>query len=105
RIYYLAVGAPSDDVRARNAGAVYFYVRAAGADWEPPVKQYGDGPQANDGFGYSVAVSYPRVAVGAWLRDNRGAAFIYRKATGGANVWNLERALTVAEPRGLFGST
>lgn len=96
---YAIVAAHMEDGGAGDpltgAGAVYLYHRTGTNAWDAGVKIVASDPQANDQFGYSVAISGDYVVVGAVDEDggignpilNMGAAYIYRRI--GANAWGV----------------
>ena len=68
---YAFVGAIGDDERAQNAGAVYVYQRE-GSAWQLHTKLLADDGQANDAFGYDIAVHGDVAIVGARGEDENG---------------------------------
>lgn len=76
----IAIGAPFDDDRGVDAGAVYLFEAATGAFVRKVVADDG-GP--NDQFGIAVDLVGDRLAVGAW-GDNEGAgsAYVFDVTTG-----------------------
>jgi len=79
----VVTGAPDDDVGGQNSGVVKVYDAASSALLHTLTNP---SPAANDVFGWSVAVSGARVAVGA-PDDSTGAA-----AAGSAYVYDLASA-------------
>ena len=67
----LLVGAPGDDDGALNAGAAYVFVRQ-GTRWSQQAKLTAYDPEANDGFGASVALDGEQAVVGARDDDDGG---------------------------------
>ncbi|MEI8015151.1 MAG: hypothetical protein WCH20_09975 [Nitrospira sp.] len=57
----LAVGVPGE---ASASGAVYVFTRT-GSNWSPQAYLKASNTEANDGFGYSVALAGDSLAVGA----------------------------------------
>ncbi|MFI4898350.1 MAG: GC-type dockerin domain-anchored protein, partial [Phycisphaerales bacterium JB059] len=66
----VAVGAPGDDDRAQNAGALYLFDAATGAQLRKLVATDG---QPEDALGMSVAIEGNLVAVGAPFDNDNGA--------------------------------
>ena len=93
---YLVVGAFGDDDQGDTAGAAYIYdVTNLSAT---PTKLAPSGLEANDTFGYSVAVTNNNVVIGAYGDDDEGAG------AGAAYVYdanNLSATPTKLAPSGL----
>jgi hypothetical protein len=101
---------PNDDGTASASGAAYVFVRS-GSVWtqQAYLKPAAVGTsQANDQFGYSVAVSSDTIVVGAWLEDSSslgvnstpnesaglsGAAYVFVRSAG---VWTQQAYLKPA---------
>ena len=62
---WVVVGACSDDTGAENAGSAYVYDLAGTTPIAPVATLNKPSPASNDFFGFSVAISGTRVAVGA----------------------------------------
>jgi MYXO-CTERM domain-containing protein len=99
----LAVGAPLDDDKAQDAGAVYIFERnRGGADnWGLAKKLTAPNGAAGDYFGYSVTLEAGRVAVGAVYHGGspghwRGSVYLFESAEGGTDNWGLVKELTPA---------
>ena len=79
------VGAPNDDVGAReDQGSAYVFVRS-GTTWSEQQKLTADDGVAGDYFGLSVAVSGNTVVVGApWkivgVKADQGAAYVFTRS-------------------------
>lgn len=77
----LVVGAHLDDTMALNAGMVYVYDLAGPTPTVPTFVLQHSEPAANDNFGFSVAISGSRVAVGCQLDDvgatNSGTVLLF----------------------------
>ncbi|MCH8042671.1 MAG: tandem-95 repeat protein [Planctomycetes bacterium] len=95
------VGAPNDNLGARETGAVYLFDSDTGdviRTFENPT------PSQNDGFGVSISVLGDKILIGAWLDDagapNAGVAYLFDGNTG-------ELLLTLLNPnpqqRDFFG--
>lgn len=82
-----AVGAPLDDDKGANAGAVYIFENNAGSanGWGQTAKLLGDDIQAGDLFGAAVDLSGATLLVGAPLHDaaalDAGAAYVFERTT------------------------
>ncbi len=89
---YLVVGAPSsDDTAGLNQGAVYVFDALNGNLLH---RLLAPDAAADDGFGYSVAVSGHYVAVGAPSKNSsRGRAYVFDAVTG--------QSLSMPDPSGL----
>ncbi len=89
------VGAPLDDVGSRsNRGSAYVFTRN-GARWARSAQLFAPDGQANDKFGYSVAISGDTIVIGApkVTRNgalNRGSVYIF---TGSGGSWALQKQL------------
>jgi hypothetical protein len=90
----LVVGAPGDDSAHPSQGAVYAFVRSAGA-WSLQRKLVtGDGA-AWDRFGGSLALEGDLLAGGApGANAGQGAVYLYLRAAG---LWNLHRKLSASD--------
>lgn len=102
----IVVGAPGDDERGTDAGAVYVFDRIEDA-WHLTAKIAPESLEAGDRFGTAVAVSYSDMVVGAPGDDrvhdeqgtrigtaiDRGAAYIFSNVSG---TWTLQHRF---EPR------
>ncbi|USF88974.1 immunoglobulin-like domain-containing protein [Candidatus Endoriftia persephonae] len=95
----LAVGAGQEDGSASNSGAAYLFTRS-GTTWSQQTKLKAGTPTANDGFGFSVAVSgdgstlavgagAPVDATGAEVTNSTGKAYIFTQASGWAQQAEL----------------
>jgi len=75
------VGAPNDNTGASHAGSVYVYDLASATPMVPAATLTNPSPAALDNFGYAVAISGPRIVVGAWQKDtgatNAGSVYVY----------------------------
>jgi len=74
----VVVGAPFDETGASGAGSAYVYHLAGGKSTGPVMTLNNPSPASSDNFGAAVAISGPRVVVGA-PRDNSdtGIAYVY----------------------------
>jgi hypothetical protein len=95
---YAIVGAKYENGGAGNpilsSGAAYIFHRTGDNTWDSGVKLMAPDAQANDIFGYSVAISGDDAIVGAYHEDggagdprtNAGAAYIFHRT--GNNTWD-----------------
>ncbi len=84
---YTVAGAPNDDLGGSNSGVVKVFDSTTGALL---FLLPNPSPTANDFFGFSVAISGTRVAVGAYLDDaveaDTGRAYVYDLSSGTPTV-------------------
>jgi len=82
------VGAYWEDTGGSSAGAAYIFELSAGV-WSQVAKIQASDKQADDNFGFSVAISGDHAIVGAMWEDtggtNAGAAYIFERSGG---VWS-----------------
>jgi FG-GAP repeat len=90
-------GAPFDDTRGLDAGAVHVFVRS-GTTWTRAAKLVADDAGAGDQLGGAVALSGDRLVAGAPFADgagfSSGAAYVF--AASGAG-WSQEAKLTAED--------
>jgi Ca2+-binding RTX toxin-like protein len=79
----MVVGAPGDDGKGSNSGAVYVFEKS-GDTWLQTKKLQASDGQAGDVYGFSVAVSGDRIAVGA-IGHGGGSVYWY---TGSGDTWH-----------------
>jgi hypothetical protein len=103
----MVVGASGRDGAAgRDCGAVYVFVRSGGG-WVEQARLTAAAGRANDGLGFSVAISGDTVVAGApgrrVLPNTPGHAHVFVRA--GA-IWTEQATLAIADapPNGHFGS-
>ncbi|MDF1811863.1 MAG: choice-of-anchor Q domain-containing protein, partial [Verrucomicrobiales bacterium] len=94
----LVVGSELEDIGGSNSGAAWVYIRNAGT-WDLEQKiDGGTGIDADDRFGYRVAISGDTIAIGARLADtggsNTGQVNIFTR-TGG--VWTEAQVIGDAD--------
>jgi hypothetical protein len=101
---YVIVGAVNDDEGGDNAGAAYVFTRS-GSTWTQQAKLIASDSQANDWFGYSVAISGDtnHAIVGSPYEDTAGssnngpgASYIFSRS---GSTWTEKRI--VRSPTGL----
>jgi|GEM_PF-1142410 len=84
-----AVGAPLNDEKGLNAGAVYLF--NGGNSWNQSKKLTAGDANTLDNYGVSVSVSGTTLAVGANMDDdkgtNSGSVYVYDQNQGGAANW------------------
>ena len=96
----VAIGAPSDDEMAGNAGAVYVYQQSPDNpnNWTQVKKLFADTPEQGDNFGTDVDLDGDWLIAGAPLNDgagiDAGAAYVMGRNTGGADNWGQAAKLT-----------
>ena len=99
----LVVGAYGEDAGGNAAGAAYVFGRdEGGADnWGEVKKLTASDAQAEDGFGFSVALSADTLVVGAGGEDaagsQAGAAYVFERDQGGADNWGEVEKLTASD--------
>lgn len=91
----IVVGAPQDDASGSNSGSAYVFEQEDGA-WVETQKLVTGDAAANDQFGYSLALGWGRVVVGAiganGAATNSGAAYVFdQQSVRGA--WSETRKL------------
>ena len=94
-----------------RAGAAYVFQRGQGGagNWGEVTKLTASDAQADDGFGYSVAVSGDTAVVGAIQEDpvgtDAGAAYVFQRDQGGTNNWGEVKKLTASDAQAfdIFG--
>jgi hypothetical protein len=97
------VGARYEDAGGGEAGAAYVFGRNAGGtnNWGQVKKLTASDAQADDWFGYSVAVSGDIAVVGAHYEDagggEAGAAYVFGRNAGGTNNWGQVKKLTASD--------
>ena len=86
----IVVGANLDNAGATDAGSAYVFDVSSGTPTVPVATLPNPGPAVNDQFGYSVAISGTRVAVGSHLDDtgatDAGSAYVFDIAGGTPTV-------------------
>ena len=97
------VGAWAENAGGSHAGAAFVFQRdEGGADnWGEVTKLIASDAQAEDFFGYSVAVSGDTAVVGALGEDaggsRAGAAYVFQRDQGGAGNWGEVQKLTASD--------
>lgn len=90
----LAVGAPCDDDRGIDAGAVYVY-RYDGEFWQQEQKLIAEDTLAGDRFGTMQAIHRDTILVGTPYADQgTGAAYVFRRGPSG---WRQTRRLVAPD--------
>ena len=99
------VGANFEDAGGDAAGAAYIFQRDQGGaeNWGEVKKLTASDAQPGDFFGAGVAVVGDTAVVGAWGEDSRGdqtgAAYVFRRDSGGADNWGDVQKLTASDPQ------
>ena len=103
------VGTHADDTGAGNAGSAYVYDVSSGTPTVPVVTLSNPAPAASDLFGWAVALSGARVAVGARLDDmgasDAGSVYLYEVSSGTPSVPTATLNSPGTTPSGQFGSS
>ena len=93
----LVVGSQMDDHRGRESGSAYVFQRA-GERWVQAAKLTASDAEAEDRFGYALAIDDDTVLVGAWGDDDRasraGAVYVFVNRHG---RWEQEAKLTASD--------
>ena len=95
------IGAFADDIGSNvDQGSVYVFTRTNGT-WTLQQKLASSDGQANDAFGFSVAISGDRAFIGAPTDDlggfvDRGTTSVFIRSAG---VWTLEQQLAASDGR------
>ena len=91
---YVIVGAPQDNENGNNSGSAYIFTRT-GSVWNQQAKLTPDDAATGDQFGFSVAIWYNTVAIGAPGNDDggdeSGSAYIFSRFI---SNWSQETKLT-----------
>ena len=87
----VVVGAPNDDDKGTDSGAVYFFKRS-GSDWGQQAKLIYESGQGGDKLGASVSIDEDSALVGAPGADDNGAdagiAILFQRQT---DIWGKAR--------------
>ena len=94
-------GGPGDPLS--DAGAAYVFERGPAGAWTQTAKLQADDHQADDSFGWSVALHGDTLVVGAWLEDGgpgdplsgAGAAYVFERGPAGA--WSEVAKLSASD--------
>ena len=80
------IGSPFDDDMGSYSGSVYVFVRRDDGTWEEVQKLTPADGEADDWFGFSVAISGDTVVIGAVYDDDKGdesgSGYVYTKIDG-----------------------
>ncbi|MDQ3013064.1 MAG: FG-GAP repeat protein, partial [Acidobacteriota bacterium] len=91
------VGAYQDD-SVKGAAYVFEQNRGGADNWGEVKKLTASDGAANDGFGYSVALSGDTALIGAYGDNSQnGAAYVFKRNQGGADVWGEVKKLTASD--------
>jgi hypothetical protein len=86
----VVVGAHNDDIGQINAGSTYTYDLSSSTPTIPVATLTNPSPEEDDFFGWAVAISGTRVAVGSYNDDtgaiNSGSAYVYDLSSGTPTV-------------------
>jgi len=93
----VVVGAVYEDTGGAGAGAAYIFTRS-GTTWTQQQKIQASDKQANDYFGYSVAISGDTVVVGASWEDTggqqAGAAYVFTRS---GTTWTQQQKIQASD--------
>ena len=94
----VVTGAQKDDDQGADSGSAYVFVRN-GIIWSQQAKLTGGDSVADDGFGYSVAISGDNVLTGAYLHDtasgsSAGTAYLFQRS---GNTWTQQRQFAASD--------
>ncbi len=98
-----AVGAPSDDEMAGNAGAVYIYQQSSSNPnaWVQTKKLFAGDASQGDNFGAALSLDGNWLLAGSPLHDGAGAdagsAYVFGRNTGGADNWGQAAQLNASD--------
>ncbi len=89
----IVIGANYDDIGANNLqGSAYVFVRNQG-NWDQVKKLVANDGRAEDSFGESVTLGEDTIVVSVPGFGARGAAYVFRRDTGGINNWGFSKRL------------
>jgi len=93
----VVVGAQLEDTGGADAGAAYVFTRS-GTTWTQQAKIQSSDIEANDRFGYSVAIDGDTVVVSAYYEDtggtNAGAAYIFTRS---GTTWTQQQKIQASD--------
>lgn len=95
----MVIGAALEDTGGNEAGAAYIFERNAGGTnaWGQVKKLMASDADADDRFGWSVAVAGDVAVVSAYHDENGGSVYIFERDADGTNNWGQTKKLTAAE--------
>jgi hypothetical protein len=103
------VGAPKDNTRAGDAGAVYVFERDPNGNWTQAAELHAADGQAGDELGHSVAIDGERIIAGAWVDDDlgfaSGSAYIFERDPNGNWTQAAKLLASDGSPLDFFGSS
>ncbi len=105
---YAVVGASRENDGGTYAGAAYIFQRTGPNSWGSGTKIVAPDAEADDRFGWSVAISGDYAVVGAIKEDeggsNAGAAYMFRRT--GSDSWDFDIKIMAPDTlHGLFGNS
>jgi hypothetical protein len=89
------VGANRDDDKGEDSGSAYIFTKDEGGTWSETQKLLAGDGEANDHFGFCVAVSGDVAIVGALYDNDNGSAYIFTKDEGG--TWSETQKLLASD--------
>lgn len=93
---YAAAGAHRHGGQGAESGAVFLFENGA-SGWPQTAKLFLENGAAGDHFGWSLDMEGDRLVVGAPHRGGKGAAYVFRRGSGG---WALEAELSAPSGAG-----
>jgi len=97
----VVVGAQLEDTGGTDAGAAYVFTRS-GTTWTQQAKIQSSDIEANDRFGYSVAIDGDTVVVSAYYEDtggtNAGAAYIFTRS---GTTWTQQQKIQASDAQAI----
>ncbi|MCU7959917.1 MAG: VCBS repeat-containing protein [gamma proteobacterium symbiont of Bathyaustriella thionipta] len=94
----ILVGAPNDDFKGFDSGAVYVFTRIVGSSWMQRTKIVAFDGIGGDQFGNAVALSGSTALIGAYRAqgnfNSSGAAYVF---TGSGSSWSQQARLTASD--------
>jgi hypothetical protein len=95
------VGADAAGMESNGTGASYVFIRSGGT-WRQQAELTANDAAIGDDFGASVSIYGDTVVVGAPLKRNGGAAYIF---TRNGKTWNQQTKLIANEATAYFGTS
>lgn len=94
----IVIGAYGADLNQSNEGAAYVF-RLTSGEWQLETKLTASNSEADDDFGFDVAIENDLIVIGAPLHDapsysNSGAAYIFTRS---GSLWSEDQILTETE--------
>jgi|GEM_PF-1221731 len=95
----VVIGAAFEDAGGNEAGAAYIFERnTSGTNaWGQVKKLVASDADADDRFGWSVAVDGDVAVISAYHDENGGSVYLFERNAGGTNNWGQTKKLAAAE--------